>query len=132
MTLCSIFLSRFTHSLNGFTALALTKLDILSELDEVKIGINYRRGENQQILEHYPSSEQDFDGVTVEYLTLPGWKEDISHCRKFEDLPENAREYVLTIEKHLNIPIWWIGVGQSRESMIKRVPSTLTSLFGAY
>ena len=121
--------SRFTHSLNGFTALALTKLDILDDFDEIKIGLHYKRDDT--ILDHYPSSEQDFDGVTVEYKTFPGWKSDISHCRKFEDLPPKAQDYVKAIEEYLNIPIWWIGVGQSRESIIKRVPSTLTSLFGA-
>ena len=118
---------RFTHSLNGYTAFALTKLDILDDLDEVKIGIHYKK--NGEIMTHYPDSEQDFEGVDVEYLTLPGWKSAITSCRTFEDLPSQAQNYVLKIEELLQVPIWWIGVGQSRDAMIKRVPSGLTSLF---
>ena len=49
-------------------------------------------------------SFQDFEGVSVEYVKLPGWKSSIAKCTKFEDLPENAKSYVKTIEDHLNIP----------------------------
>ena len=111
---------RFTHSLNNFTALALTKLDILSDLDEIKIGIHYLK--EGVPMNHYPSSEQDFENVTVDYVTLPGWKCDITQCRRFEELPANAKAYVTKIESVLNVPIWWIGVGQSREAMIERGP----------
>lgn len=112
--------------LNGYTAVALTKLDILDDLDEVKIGINYLK--NGQIMKHYPSSEQDFEGVSVEYVTLPGWKQDISKCRVFEEMPANAQNYVLKIEEILGVPVWWIGVGQARDAMVHRVPSNV-SLF---
>lgn len=107
--------------LNGYTAVALTKLDILDGLDEVKMGVQYMK--NGQPMKHYPSSEQDFEGVTVDYLTMPGWKQDISACRSFQDLPANAQNYVLKIEEILGVPVWWIGVGQSRDAMVHRVPS---------
>lgn len=116
-------LCRFTNCLNGFTAFALTKLDILDQLDEVKICVNYVK--NGQPMEHYPSSEQDFEGVSVEYLTLPGWKSDISHCRSFDELPQNAKSYVRKIEEVLGVPIWWVGVGQSRDAMVKNFPSNI-------
>ena len=122
---CSIF-CRFTHMLNGYTAVALTKVDILDDLDEVKIGVNYIK--NGEIMKHYPSSEQDYEGVEVSYETLPGWKTDISKIRKFEDLPRNAQNYVLRIEELLGVPVWWIGVGQARSAMVDRVPSHV-SLF---
>ena len=109
--------------LNGYTAVALTKLDILDDLDEVKIGVNYVK--NGEIMQHYPSSEQDFEGVSVEFVTLPGWKSDISKCRTFEELPENARKYVLKIEEILKVPVWWVGVGQARDAMVNRVPSNV-------
>jgi len=114
---------KFTHCLNNFTALALTKLDILSDLDEIKIGINYLK--EGLPMTHYPSSEQDFEDVTVEYVTLPGWKCDITKCKGFEELPAKAQDYVTTIESILNVPIWWIGVGQSREAMIERGPPSV-------
>ena len=117
---------RFTNSINGYTAIALTKVDILDDLDEVKIGVNYIK--NGEIMKSYPSCEQDFEGVSVEYLTMPGWKTDISKCRNFEDLPVKAQSYVLKIEELLGVPIWWIGVGQARLAMVDRVPSYV-SLF---
>ena len=134
-----ILIFRFTHCLNNFTALALTKLDILSDLvstlpllmlcsrtniffqDEIKIGVNYLK-EGSRPMIHYPSSEQDFEDVSVDYVTLPGWKCDITQCKRFEELPSRAQDYVTTIESIVNVPIWWIGVGQSREAMIERGP----------
>ena len=80
-------------------------------------------------MKSYPSCEQDFEGVTVEYITLPGWKTDITKCRNFEDLPVKAQSYVLKIEELLGVPIWWVGVGQSRDAMVDRVPSYVSSLF---
>jgi len=115
---------KYTNMLNGYTAIALTKVDILDDLDEVKIGVNYVK--NGEIMKHYPSSEQDYVGVSIEYLTMPGWKSDISKCRKFEDLPQNAQNYVLKIEEILGVPIWWIGVGQARLAMVDRVPCNVT------
>ena len=58
--------------------------------------------------------------MTVEYLTLPGWKSDISGCRKFGELPQNAQNYVLKIEELLGLPVRWIGVGQARDAIVER------------
>ena len=55
-----------------------------------------------------------------EYITLPGWKCSIADIRKFEDLPENCRHYVLIVEAMLGLPIRWVGVGPSRDAMITR------------
>jgi len=109
---------KYTSMVNGYTALAMTKLDILDKLDEVKIGVSYHRGGHR--LEHYPSSVKQFEGVEVEYITLPGWKCSIADIRKFEDLPENCRHYVLIVEAMLGLPIRWVGVGPSRDAMITR------------
>ena len=98
--------------------MALTKLDILSGLDEVKIGINYKK--NDVVMDHYPSSEQDFENVQVDYLSLPGWNSDITGIRRFEDLPAKAQDYVKKIEDILKVPIRWVGVGPAREQMIER------------
>jgi adenylosuccinate synthase len=57
---------------------------------------------------------------TVEYETLPGWQTDISKCRSYDELPLNAKKYILRIEELLGVPIEWIGVGASRDAMIKR------------
>ncbi len=92
---------RFTSTVNGYTSVALTKLDILDDLDEIKIGVEYRKG--GEAMRHFPSSEQDFSGVEVEYVIMPGWKTSIAGCRSFQELPENARAYVLKIEELLGI-----------------------------
>ena len=105
--------------MNGFAALALTKLDILSGLEELKIGVAYK-DENGVTFNHYPSSEQELSSVSVEYLNMPGWKQDITTVRKFEDLPLQAQNYVTKIEEILKVPIRWVGVGPSREQMIER------------
>jgi len=111
-------LLRYTNTVNGYTAVALTKLDILDKLDEVMIGVDYVKGGNK--LDYYPSSELQFNGVTVDYVTMPGWKTPIVDCRKFDQLPENAQKYVKKIEELLGLPVRWVGVGQSRDSMIFR------------
>jgi len=112
-------LLRWTNMLNKYTAIALTKLDILDDLDEIKIGVAYKR--NGSEVDHFPSSEQDFEGIEVEYITLAGWKTSIRDCRSFEALPTNAQNYVRKIEECLaGTPIRWIGVGQERAAIITR------------
>lgn len=111
-------LVRFTNQVNGYTALALTKTDILDKLDEIKICVNYVK--NGKVLDHYPSGIFQFEGVEVEYITMPGWKTPITQMTSFEELPKNAQNYVLKIEELLGLPMRWVGVGPSRAAMILR------------
>ena len=109
---------RFTSQLNGYTALCLTKTDILDKLDEVKIGVAYLKvayfGQNREDnlvndallkdgkkLDHYPSGIFQFDGLSVEYITMPGWKTSIADCRSFDDLPVNCKNYILKAQELL-------------------------------
>lgn len=111
-------LLRYAHMINGFTALALTKLDILDVFPDIKVGVSYKI--NGKTVPFFPANQEVLNKVEVEYNTLPGWNTDTSNARTFEDLPENAKKYVLFIEDILGVPIKWIGVGKSRESMIQR------------
>ena len=111
-------LLRFTSQINGYTALALTKIDILDKLDEIKIGVNYVK--DGKVMDHYPSNVHQCDGLSVEYITMPGWKTSLTSIRKFDDLPENAQKYIQKIEELLGIPMRWVGVGPERDSMILR------------
>ncbi|CAB1338421.1 unnamed protein product [Coregonus sp. 'balchen'] len=112
-----LVLIKYAHMINGFTALALTKLDILDVLPEIKVGVSYSvDGEN---IPHFPANQEVLQSVEVQYDTLPGWNSDTSATRTFNELPENAQKYVRYIEKHLGVPVKWIGVGKSRESMIQ-------------
>jgi adenylosuccinate synthase len=111
-------LLRFTNQVNGYTALCLTKTDILDKLDEIKIGVNYIK--NGKVVDHYPSGIFQFDGLEVEYITMPGWKTSIADIRDFDKLPDNCKNYVLKIEELLGLPFKWVGVGPSRDAMILR------------
>lgn len=107
-----------SNRINGYAAIALTKLDILDVLDEVQIGIAYKL--DGQVLKAFPSSLDRLAKVEVVYKTLPGWKTSTENCRRFEDLPAAARSYVKAIEDYLHVPVRWVGVGASRDAMITR------------
>eukprot|EP01121_Diplochlamys_sp_Union-15-3_P007884 TRINITY_DN2040_c0_g2_i1.p1 TRINITY_DN2040_c0_g2~~TRINITY_DN2040_c0_g2_i1.p1 ORF type:complete len:461 (-),score=103.58 TRINITY_DN2040_c0_g2_i1:135-1439(-) len=109
---------KYADVLNGFTALALLKLDVLSGLKEIKIAVDYIHKEKK--LRSFPASLTVLKEVHVVYETLPGWSEDITAVRKFNDLPENAQKYVLRVEELLGVPIQWIGVGAPRDAIIER------------
>uniref|UniRef100_A0AAX7U627 Adenylosuccinate synthetase n=1 Tax=Astatotilapia calliptera TaxID=8154 RepID=A0AAX7U627_ASTCA len=108
---------RYAHMINGFTAIALTKLDILDVLDEIKVGVAYKL--NGKRIPHFPANMDVLQKVEVEYETFPGWKTDTSAARKWNDLPVKAQNYIRFIENHIGVPIKWVGVGKSRECMIQ-------------
>jgi len=107
---------RYSHMINGYTSINLTKLDILDTFKEIKIGVDYRF--NGTILPSMPADLDTLAKVEVVYETLPGWEKDISGVRKFEDLPENCKRYVRRVEEIMGVPIEWIGVGPSRDAML--------------
>uniref|UniRef100_A0A3B3TYT7 Adenylosuccinate synthetase n=1 Tax=Poecilia latipinna TaxID=48699 RepID=A0A3B3TYT7_9TELE len=108
---------RYAHMINGFTAIALTKLDILDVLDEIKVGVAYKLSGKR--IPHFPANMDILHKVEVEYETFPGWKTDTSAARKWNDLPAKAQNYIRFIENHIGVPIKWVGVGKSRECMIQ-------------
>ena len=113
-----LVLLRYSHMINDYTALCLTKLDVLTGFEELKIAVEYNvKGER---LSSFPANLEVLGDVEVEYETLPGWSEDISSVKKFSDLPVNAQKYVTRIEEIIGSPIAWIGVGPGREEMIDR------------
>lgn len=118
--------SRYSVELNGMTSINLTKLDVLSGLDTIKIGMAYKhKGEviasvTANKAASFPSSADVLAHVEVEYLEMPGWKQDISSARRLGDLPENAQKYVAKIEELLSCPVDFVGVGMSREQMATR------------
>lgn len=109
---------KYSCLINGFTALNLTKLDVLTGLKEIKLGVAYKY--KGKYLKSMPACLKSLSEAEVEYETLPGWTEDISTCKKFEDLPENAQKYVLRVQELLGVPIRWIGVGPNRLDQIDR------------
>lgn len=102
--------------LNGVNSICLTKLDILSSFETIKIGIHYKL--DGEKIDYIPASIRDFEKVEVVYEELPGWKESIAHVRRFKDLPKNCRNYVTRLEKILKTPVNFIGVGMHRDDII--------------
>lgn len=109
---------QYSVLINGFTAINLTKLDVLTGLGDVKIGKAYKH--KGVYIESMPACLKTLSECEVEYETLPGWKEDISKCTSFEQLPENAQKYVFRVEELLGVPIRWIGIGPNRLDQIDR------------
>jgi len=106
----------YTNSLNGYTALNITKLDILTGIEELKVAVAYKYKDKK--LKSMPASLDVLSSVEVEYEILPGWKEDISKCRHFHELPKNAQNYVRRIEEIVKVPVKWVGVGPARDALI--------------
>ncbi|PRD23032.1 UNVERIFIED_CONTAM: adss [Trichonephila clavipes] len=90
-------LLRYSNMINGYTAVAVTKLDILDTFGELKIGVAYRLN-NKRLLTP-PSCASEMQKVEVEYVTLPGWNSCTEKVRNFEDLPTNAKKYITTLEE---------------------------------
>lgn len=109
---------QYSMALNGVDVVALTKLDVLSGMPEIKVCTGYEY--NGRRLEGFPASPHILDEVVPIYETLPGWKGDISGCTSFDSLPREARGYVEYIEKGLGVPVKLIGVGQERSQTIDR------------
>ena len=110
--------ARFSAMLNGFDEIALTLLDVYSGLDTIEICTGYTLDGLE--LEEYPVETRLLKLVQPTYISLLGWKEDITSVKKFEDLPENAKDFVNAIEELLSIPIKIISVGAERSQTIFR------------
>ena len=103
--------------LQGATALALTKMDVLSYLKQIPVCVAYKL--NGETIDRFPYTPDLYDCESV-YQTLPGWNCDISGCRTWEELPKEARDYVLFIEEKVGCPIKYVSVGAEREALIIR------------
>ncbi|AHH21997.1 adenylosuccinate synthase [Nocardia nova SH22a] len=111
-------IGRYATRVNGITDYFLTKLDVLSSLDRVPICVAYEiDGER---VEQMPTTQTEFHHAKPIYETMPGWWEDISGARTFEDLPANARAYVERLEELSGARVSCIGVGPGRDETIVR------------
>ncbi|TDB37972.1 MAG: adenylosuccinate synthase [Actinobacteria bacterium] len=103
---------------NGLTDLAITKLDVLSGMETIKVAVAYEHEGRR--FNDLPCHQTVFHHAKPIYEELPGWKEDITGCRTFEELPKNARDYITFIEDLAETPVSIIAVGPSREQTIMR------------
>ena len=109
---------RTAAQLSGMTEICLTKLDILSGLKEIQVCTGYKF--NGQTIRYADVDAYDLDKVECVYESFPGWSEDISKAKTFEDLPANAQKYVKMIEEASGVPVKMIGVGPARDETIRR------------
>ncbi len=112
--------ARYTARINGVTAIALTRLDVLDQLPTIKVCTAYRLDEGQT--DSLPASRGSLARAEPVYEELPGWQTDTSAVRRFADLPKNARAYVRRIEELLEAPVHLVSVGPEREQAIPIKP----------
>jgi len=113
-----VVIGRYAQRINGVTDFVVTKLDNLDTFDEIPVCVAYDI--NGVRHDEMPVSQSDFHHATPIYEVLPGWKTDISGCRTFEELPENARAYIEFVEQRIGARISAIGVGPGRDEIIQR------------
>ena len=109
---------RYSNDLNGFTHIALTKLDVLTGIESLQVATHYTL--NGETLVGFPASLETLSKVEIVYTTLKGWTENIENVRSFSDLPQAAQDYVIFIEKQLGVTISHIGVGPARDAVVTR------------
>ncbi|MBD2138815.1 adenylosuccinate synthase [Anabaena sp. FACHB-1237] len=109
-------IGRYAVRINGMDCMAITKLDVLDTLDEIKVCVAYEI--DGQRTEHFPSSARQFARCRPIYQTLPGWKVSTTECRTLEDLPKKALEYLKFLAELMAVPIAIVSLGASRDQTI--------------
>ncbi|KAL3081071.1 hypothetical protein niasHT_037539 [Heterodera trifolii] len=116
-----LVLLRYSAMINGFTSLAVTKVDILDQFHEIKIAIGYELNGRQ--IEYPPATVDDWANLRVHYKTFEGWQSPTTSARQWEQLPEKCHAYLEFIQNQLGVPVEYIGVGKGREQLIVRTNS---------
>jgi adenylosuccinate synthase len=110
---------RYAVRLNGFTSLALTKLDVLSAFAELPVCVRYRLRDGSET-DEFPAYQSDFHHCEPVYETLGGWVESLDEVADVADLPAAARRYVEFVEEHLELEVSLIGTGRERKRVLAR------------
>ncbi|HEV8296137.1 MAG TPA: adenylosuccinate synthetase, partial [Acidimicrobiales bacterium] len=108
---------RHAVRLNTCTEIAITKLDVLAPFPELKVCVAYE-GDDGTRYDHVPYHQSVLHKVRPVYETLPGWKCEIDHCGRIEDLPAEAREYVRFVESAVGVPVSFVAVGPDRAQTV--------------
>ena len=108
---------RYAARINSLTALAITKLDVLSGIDPLQVCTRYRGAEGAEF-DYFPYHQTVLHHAAGEYVELPGWSEDITESRSEADLPNTAREYLKFISEFVGVPVALVGVGPGRDQVI--------------
>jgi adenylosuccinate synthase len=109
---------KYAARINGMTALAITKLDVLSGFETIKVATRYR-GRDEAVFDDFPYHQSVLHHATGEYEELPGWQDDIGEARTRSDLPRAARDYLDFIAERSGVPIAMVGVGPARDQIVR-------------
>ncbi len=112
-----LYLLEYSCMLNGIKEIALTKLDVLSGFETLKVCIGYKIENNT--LDEFPTDYYVMNKVSPIYKEFEGWKSDISNCRNVDELPEETKKYINYISDHCDFKIKWISVGPKRDQVIE-------------
>jgi adenylosuccinate synthase len=105
---------RYAARVNGLTAIALTKLDVLSHFDEIPVCVRYRLPDGSETAD-FPAHQSDFHHAAPVLETLDGWREPLDDA-----LPDAAQRYVAFVEEQVGVPVSLVGTGQAREAVLQR------------
>jgi adenylosuccinate synthase len=111
-------LARYANRVNGFTDLFLTKLDVLSEFETLRVCTGYRH--DGEVFRHFPPHQSIFHRAEPVYEDLPGWRGDISGVTEYDDLPKEARDYVDFLEEQSDTTVTWVSIGPKRSQTLVR------------
>jgi adenylosuccinate synthase len=110
----------FSARLNGFTEIALTKLDVLDKLAKIRICVGYRaKGKASELAHYWEGDARWLEGYEPEYIELDGWRQSTKAIRQFDKLPLQAQAYVHRIEELVQAPVSIVSVGPERSATIR-------------
>ncbi|MDX9757542.1 MAG: adenylosuccinate synthase [Bacteroidota bacterium] len=107
---------RYSAMLNGITACGMTKLDVLSGLETVKVCVAYEYEGKRS--DHFQTNLRRLENMRPVYETFPGWQEDITTARSYDDLPDNAKAYITAVEQRIGVRIACVSVGPERTQIL--------------
>jgi adenylosuccinate synthase len=113
-----VVMLREAARVNGYTQLAVNKLDVLSGLGEIKIATAYKV--DGKLTEDFPMTLGEIERAEPVYESHAGWTGDLTGCRNFGDLPSEARDYVSRVESLVGVPVEMISIGPGRDETIER------------
>lgn len=110
---------RHSVRVNGLDSLAINKLDTLAGIDTLKMCVAYRKPDGS-IIENFPPTLEELEGCEPVYEEFPGFKEDISKCESFDDLPNNCKSYIARLEELVGCHVSMVGIGPDRAQILER------------
>ena len=111
-------IAKYAALVSGLTGIALTKADVFDTFEEIKVCVAYKDTRDGKVYEYYPTNVNIHKYLEPVYETHAGWMEDITNCKTYDELPQNAKKYLARLEELIGVKITIISVGPNREQTI--------------